>query len=106
MKPAGSVHFELQSSCILSAFPKADTNITCSLLQVSTHGYPENQMLVWKYPSLAQVASLTGHLRRLLYLVMSPDGEALVTGTGDETLHLWNVFSEAHSQKVSAQIIQ
>ena len=30
---------------------------------------------------------------------MSPDGEAIVTGAGDETLRFWNVFSKARSQK-------
>ena len=32
---------------------------------------------------------------------MSPDGEAIVTGAGDETLRFWNVFSKARSQKES-----
>lgn len=39
------------------------------ILQVSTHGYSQNQILVWKYPSLTQVAKLTGHSYRVLYLV-------------------------------------
>ena len=39
-----------------------------------------------------QVAKLTGHSYRVLYLAMSPDGEAIVTGAGDETLRFWNVF--------------
>ncbi len=69
-------------------------------IQVSTHGYSQNQILVWKYPSLVQVAKLTGHSYRVLYLAMSPDGEAIVTGAGDETLRFWNVFSKARSQKV------
>ena len=71
--------------------------------QVSTHGYSQNQILVWKYPSLVQVAKLTGHSYRVLYLAMSPDGEAIVTGAGDETLRFWNVFSKARSQKVCSQ---
>ena len=33
---------------------------------------------------------------------VSPDGEAIVTGAGDETLRFWNVFSKVRSQKVSA----
>lgn len=36
---------------------------------MSTHGYSQNQILVWKYPSLTQVAKLTGHSYRVLYLV-------------------------------------
>jgi len=38
------------------------------------------------------VASLTGHTNRVLYLAMSPDGETIVTGAGDETLRFWNAF--------------
>jgi cell division cycle 20-like protein 1 (cofactor of APC complex) len=59
---------------------------------VSTHGYSQNQIVVWKYPSMTQVASLTGHTYRVLYLAMSPDGRVVVTGAGDETLRFWSVF--------------
>lgn len=59
---------------------------------VSTHGYSLNQIIVWKYPQMAKIATLTGHTYRVLYLSMSPDGESIVTGAGDETLRFWNVF--------------
>ncbi|BFZ56812.1 substrate-specific activator of APC-dependent proteolysis [Savitreella phatthalungensis] len=62
---------------------------------VSTHGYSENQVVVWKYPNMSQVASLTGHTYRVLYLAMSPDGQNIVTGAGDETLRFWNVFGKS-----------
>ncbi|XP_050529116.1 fizzy-related protein homolog isoform X2 [Daktulosphaira vitifoliae] len=66
---------------------------------VSTHGYSQNQIVVWKYPSMSQIAKLTGHTFRVLYLSMSPDGESIVTGAGDETLRFWNIFSKARSQR-------
>ncbi|KAF4117942.1 fizzy-related protein homolog [Onychostoma macrolepis] len=72
---------------------------------VSTHGYSQNQILVWKYPSLTQVAKLTGHSYRVLYLATSPDGEAIVTGAGDETLRFWNVFSKMRSAKESVSVL-
>ncbi|KAH6777693.1 FIZZY-related 3 [Perilla frutescens var. hirtella] len=59
---------------------------------VSTHGYSQNQIMVWKYPTMSKVATLTGHSLRVLYLAMSPDGQTIVTGAGDETLRFWNVF--------------
>ncbi|KAG9221325.1 hypothetical protein CCMSSC00406_0009436 [Pleurotus cornucopiae] len=63
---------------------------------VSTHGFSsttaQNQICIWKYPTLNMVASLTGHTNRVLYLAMSPDGETIVTGAGDETLRFWNAF--------------
>lgn len=61
---------------------------------VSTHGYSQNQIVVWKYPSMQQVVSLTGHTYRVLYLAMSPDGRTVVTGAGDETLRFWNIFAK------------
>lgn len=59
---------------------------------VSTHGYSQNQINVWQYPTMKKLASLTGHSYRVLYLAASPDGQTLVTGAGDETLRFWNIF--------------
>jgi len=62
---------------------------------VSTHGYSLNQIILWKLPSLQKVATLTGHTYRVLYLSMSPCGQNIVTGAGDETLRFWNIFPPA-----------
>jgi cell division cycle 20-like protein 1 (cofactor of APC complex) len=62
---------------------------------VSTHGYSQNQITVWAYPSLTQIATLTGHTMRVLYLSVSPDGQTIVTGAGDETLRFWSIFPKA-----------
>lgn len=59
---------------------------------VSTHGYSQNQIAIWKYPTMETVATLTGHSYRVLYLAMSPDNSTIVTGAGDETLRFWKVF--------------
>lgn len=61
---------------------------------VSTHGYSQHAINIWKYPSMQQVVSLTGHTFRVLYLSMSPDGAIIVTGAGDETLRFWDVFGK------------
>ncbi|KAK1028898.1 substrate-specific activator of APC-dependent proteolysis [Friedmanniomyces endolithicus] len=61
---------------------------------VSTHGYSQHAINVWKYPSMTPVVSLTGHTFRVLYLAMSPDGGVIVTGAGDETLRFWDVFGK------------
>eukprot|EP01122_Echinamoeba_exundans_P007501 TRINITY_DN2331_c0_g1_i1.p1 TRINITY_DN2331_c0_g1~~TRINITY_DN2331_c0_g1_i1.p1 ORF type:complete len:750 (+),score=81.08 TRINITY_DN2331_c0_g1_i1:399-2648(+) len=59
---------------------------------VSTHGFSQNQVIVWSYPSMRQLASLTGHTMRVLYLALSPDGQTIVTGAGDETLRFWSIW--------------
>ncbi|KAF9963663.1 substrate-specific activator of APC-dependent proteolysis [Modicella reniformis] len=66
---------------------------------VSTHGYSQNQVLVWKYPTMQQIASLSGHTLRVLYLALSPDGQTIVTGAGDETLRFWNIFQKSKSER-------
>ena len=70
---------------------------------MSTHGYSQNQIILWKYPTMSKVATLTGHTYRVLYLAMSPDGETIVTGAGDETLRFWKVFpKKKQNQKVAS----
>lgn len=66
---------------------------------VSTHGYSMNQIIIWKYPEMEKVSTLIGHTYRVLYLAMSPNGETIVTGAGDETLRFWNVFPGNSSGK-------
>ncbi|KAL3463096.1 WD40-repeat-containing domain protein [Aspergillus heterothallicus] len=60
---------------------------------ISTHGYSQHQIVIWKYPRMEQIVSLTGHTFRVLYLAMSPDGQTVVTGAGDETLRFWKIFN-------------
>ncbi|KAH9721628.1 protein FIZZY-RELATED 2 [Citrus sinensis] len=71
---------------------------------VSTHGYSQNQIIVWRYPTMSKLATLTGHTFRVLYLAISPDGQTIVTGAGDETLRFWNVFPSPKSQNTDSEI--
>lgn len=71
---------------------------------VSTHGYSQNQIIVWRYPTMSKLATLTGHTYRVLYLAISPDGQTIVTGAGDETLRFWNVFPSPKSQNTDSEI--
>ena len=64
---------------------------------LSTHGYSMNEICVWSYPTMQKLATLTGHSSRVLYLGLSPDGENIVSGAGDETLRFWNVFPSRKS---------
>ncbi|TMW66248.1 hypothetical protein Poli38472_004013 [Pythium oligandrum] len=71
----------------------------CSLLWstsekelLSSHGYSQNELCLWKYPSMAKVKELTGHTSRVLHLAASPDGSTVVSGAADETLRFWKVF--------------
>ncbi|KAG1668141.1 hypothetical protein FOA52_005133 [Chlamydomonas sp. UWO 241] len=71
---------------------------------VSTHGYSQNQVVVWQYPTMKKIAALSGHSLRVLYLAASPDGQTIVTGAGDETLRFWSVFPGAKAQGSESSI--
>lgn len=62
---------------------------------VSAHGYSQNNVVIWKYPGMRKLASLSGHTCRVLYMSLGDDGETIVTGAGDETLRFWRVFPPA-----------
>lgn len=34
---------------------------------LSSHGFPKNQLTLWKYPSMDKIANLTGHTSRVLF---------------------------------------
>lgn len=65
---------------------------------LSSHGFSQNQLTVWKYPSLVKVADLTGHNSRVLHTALSPDGTTVCSAAADETMRFWRVW-EAASQK-------
>lgn len=76
----------------------------CSLLWsphyrelVSSHGFSLNQLIVWKHPTMVKVTELTGHTARVLHMAMSPDGQTVVSASGDATLRFWNIFERYKS---------
>lgn len=78
----------------------------CSLLWsktekelLSSHGFSQNQLCLWKYPSMLRVKELTGHTSRVLHMAASPDGQTVCSAAADETLRFWKVFSGKTSSK-------
>ncbi|KAF8670232.1 hypothetical protein HU200_050763 [Digitaria exilis] len=59
---------------------------------LSSHGFTQNQLTLWKYPSMVKMAELTGHTSRVLFMAQSPDGCTVASAAADETLRFWNVF--------------
>eukprot|EP00061_Rhincodon_typus_P017606 g46374.t1 len=66
---------------------------------VSGHGFSQNQLVIWKYPSLSKVAELKGHQARVLDLALSPDGTTVCSVAADETIRIWKCFAVDPAKK-------
>lgn len=70
---------------------------------VTSHGFSQNQLTVWKYPSMARMAELKGHTSRVLHMALSPDGQTVVSGAADETLRFWKIFAGSDASRSSGR---
>ncbi|KAA8917253.1 hypothetical protein TRICI_000591 [Trichomonascus ciferrii] len=68
---------------------------------VSSHGFPDNHLSIWSYPSLTKNVDIVAHDSRVLHSSLSPDGQTLATCASDENLKFWKIF-EGVSKKVSS----
>ena len=73
---------------------------------LSSHGYAENQLCLWNYPSMVKTKELKGHTSRVLHMAVSPESGMVCSGAADETLRFWNVFaSEGKRKGDSADVV-
>jgi cell division cycle protein 20 (cofactor of APC complex) len=68
---------------------------------VSGHGYSQNQLSIWKYPTMMKVCELVGHTGRILHMCCSPDSSVVASLGADETLRLWHCFQVNERKKAS-----
>ncbi|KAL2318331.1 hypothetical protein Fmac_032207 [Flemingia macrophylla] len=46
---------------------------------LNSHGFTNNQLSLWKYPSMVEMAELKGHTSRVLFMVQSLDGSTVAS---------------------------
>jgi cell division cycle protein 20 (cofactor of APC complex) len=67
---------------------------------LSTHGYPTNSLMVHAYPGMERLAEIRGaHDCRVLFSAISPAGDVVCTGAGDENLKFWRIWDGATEAK-------
>ncbi|OAY77689.1 Cell division cycle 20.1, cofactor of APC complex [Ananas comosus] len=69
---------------------------------LSAHGYNQNQLTLWSYPSMSRIADLKGHTSRVLHLSQSPDGTTVVSAAADESIRFWKVFEPPRNSSIAA----
>jgi cell division cycle protein 20 (cofactor of APC complex) len=81
----------------------------CSLLWnpnerelLSSHGFSQNQLCLWKYPTMTKIKELEGHTARVLHMAAGADGTVCSAGA-DETLRFWNIFGDARPRAAAAK---
>jgi cell division cycle protein 20 (cofactor of APC complex) len=79
---------------------------------LSSHGFSDNQLILWKcsglglggsgsglgassHPALTKTREFCGHTSRVLHLAKSPCGETICSASADETLRFWDLFKDA-----------
>lgn len=83
--------------------PKDVLNCKCgNRFQVPVHDHVPPHTLMVEHCISALILLLCYGMvicpRSVLYLAMSPDGQTIVTGAGDETLRFWSVFPGQRAQ--------
>ena len=73
---------------------------------VTSHGFSQNQLTLWKYPSLVKMGEFTGHTSRVLHMALSPDGSTVVSAAGDETLRFWSLFPTPEQREKKIQVMK
>jgi len=59
---------------------------------LSSHGFPNNNITLWKYPTMDRIINIQAHDARVLFSAISPDGQSVATAAGDETLKFWKIW--------------
>jgi WD40 repeat protein len=59
---------------------------------LSTHGFSQNNICVWRAHELSMVGSIHPHRERVLFMAISPDGSDVATAAPGDTLQIWKMF--------------
>ena len=67
---------------------------------VSGHGYANNEVIIWKYPTMVKSAELLGHTDRVLNLALSTDNTTVVRGQAFSQIGVDNILNSTSSKRL------
>jgi WD40 repeat protein len=59
---------------------------------LSTHGFSQNHLALWKGTDLSPIGSIHHHKQRVLFLCVSPDGSLAATAAPGDNMQIWKMF--------------
>ncbi|PVU85831.1 hypothetical protein BB559_006752 [Furculomyces boomerangus] len=73
---------------------------------MSTHGFPNNSIVIWSYPSLDKIVDIPAHDSRVLHSAISPDHQTVATVASDENLKFWKLFEVVNTGAKMSELKQ
>jgi WD40 repeat protein len=71
---------------------------------LSTHGFSQNHLGIWKGSDLSNIGSIHHHTQRVLFQCTSPDGSMIATAAPQDAMQIWKLFPP-QSQSVSQSLL-
>lgn len=71
---------------------------------ISSHGYLDNNIILWKASTMKQVIAFGKHEQRVLHCAISPDNTILASVSSDENLKFWKVCDKTKKNEKRASI--
>ncbi|ORX40722.1 cell division control protein [Kockovaella imperatae] len=99
------IHFWSSTTGARTASLHTETQVTSLVWSphskelLSTHGFPNNNICLWAYPSLGKIYDIPAHDQRVLSSALSPDGCTVATAASDENLKFWKIWEPRASGK-------
>jgi WD40 repeat protein len=72
---------------------------------LTTHGYSEHQLALWKVSDLTLVAQFYEHKQRVLFMAPSPDGTRVVTAAPQDDLRIWRMFPSKRMSLTGSMVL-
>jgi WD40 repeat protein len=71
---------------------------------LSTHGFSQHQLALWRGSDLALMAQFYEHKQRVLFMAPSPDGTRVATAAPNDGLRIWKMFPSKRMSLAEAML--